>query len=166
MRVVPRAGPLLGGILPLLVLPGWPMESFDLRRRRRVDMSLILSGYPGVSTRTGGTERHLARLRSWQRREHIFNALGYELAFVCARPIAEQRAWIAGSDLRLTLLSDVDLKLAQAPRLPTIEIDGRTEYDDVTVIAHGEEVGHVFYGSREPQNDAETVLRTLRHVHG
>jgi peroxiredoxin len=118
-----------------------------------------------VSSEPGGGERQLARLRSWQRWLPEFSSLGYELAFVSTVHIAEQRRWIAGSSLSLTLLSDVGLRIAAALRLPTVEVDGRSVFDDVTVVLHGGEVNQVFYESREPQNDAETVLRFLRRVH-
>jgi peroxiredoxin len=151
-------------MIPPISLPAWPTDPLNLRRAWG-EKSVVLSSFSGISTRAGAAERHLARLRSWQQRKPELDRLGYVLAFVSAQPIDEQRAWIAGSNLDLTLLSDVELKLADRLRLPTIEVEGMTVYDDMTVIIHRREVGQVFYPSREPQNDPETVMRFLRQVH-
>jgi len=157
----------LGCMLPPITLPALPSGPIDLHERWGSGASLILSSLPGVSARFGGLQRHVARLRSWQRREAEFNSTGYELAFVCTQTLDEQRAWLEGSRLGLTQLSDVDFQLAAGLRLPTIQLaDDRSVYSDLTLVLHGAVVGQVFYGSREPQNDAETVLRFLRQVHG
>jgi peroxiredoxin len=157
----------LGCMLPRITLPGLPSGPIDLHERWGSGASLILSSLPGVSAQFGGLQRHLARLRSWQRREPEFNSLGYELAFVCAQTLDEQRVWLKGSGLGVTQLSDVDFQLAAGLRLPTIQLaDGRSVYSDLTLVLHGAMVGQVFYGGREPQNNPETVLRFLRQVHG
>ncbi len=153
-------------MLPSITLPGLPSGPIDLHERWGSGASLILSSLPGVSSRFGGLERHLARLRSWQRREPEFNSLRYELAFVCAQTLDEQRAWLRGSGLGITQLSDVNLQLAAGLRLPTIRLaHDRSVYNELTLVLHRAIVGQVFYGSREPQNNAETVLRFLRQVH-
>jgi peroxiredoxin len=157
----------LGCMLPRITLPGLPSGAIDLHERWGSGASLILSSLPGVSAQFGGLQRHLARLRSWQRREPEFNSLGYEVAFVCAQTLEEQRAWLKGSGLVVTQLSDVDFQLAAGLRLPTIQLaDDGSVYSDMTLVLHGAMVGQVFYGSREPPNNAETVLRFLRRVHG
>jgi peroxiredoxin len=157
----------LGCMLPPITLPALPSGPIDLHERWGSTASLVLSSLPGVSARFGGLQRHLARLRSWQRREPEFNSLGYELAFVCAQTLDEQRAWLKGSGLGVTQLSDVDFQLAAGLRLPTIQLaDDRSVYSDLTLVLHGAVVGQVFYGAREPQNNAGTVLRFLRQVHG
>jgi peroxiredoxin len=162
-----RSAVQLGCMLPPITLPALPSGPVDLHERWGSGASLILSSLPGVSAQFGGLQRHLARLRSWQRREPEFNSLGYELAFVCAQTLEEQRAWLKASGLVVTQLSDVDCQLAVGLRLPTIQLaDDRSVYSDMTLVLHGAMVGQVFYGSREPPNNAETVLRFLRQVHG
>lgn len=157
----------LGCMLPRITLPALPSGPIDLHERWGSGASLILSSLPGVSAQFGGLERHLARLRSWQRREPDFNSLGYELAFVCAQTLDEQRTWLKGSGLGVTQLSDVDFQLAAGLRLRTIRrADNRSVYNNLTLVLHGAMVGQIFYGSREPQNNADTVLRFLRQVHG
>jgi hypothetical protein len=154
-------------MLPPITLPALPNGPIDLHERWGSGASLILSSLRGVSAQFGGLERHLARLRAWQRREPEFNSLGYELAFVCAQALDEQRAWLRGSGLGVTQLSDIDFQLAAGLRLPTIRLaNNRSVYGDLTLVLHGAVVGQVFYSSREPQNNAETVLRFLRQVHG
>ncbi len=158
--------PLLGRTLPQVSLPGLPSGPVDLHRRWG-GTSVVLSSFPGVSSEFGGLQRHLARLRSWQQREPEFSSLGYELAFVCAEALDEQHAWVAGRGIDLTLLSDVELRLAASLRLPTVESqEGGFVYDELTLVIHGGEVGQIFYAARDPQNDPETVLRLLREVHG
>jgi hypothetical protein len=157
----------LGCMLPRITLPALPSGPIDLHQRWASGASLILSSLPGVSAASGALERHLARLRSWQRREPELTGLGYELAFVCAQTLDEQRVWLKGSGLGVTQLSDVDFQLAAGLRLPTIQLaDDRSVYSDLTLVLHGAMVGQVFYGGREPQNNPETVLRFLRQVHG
>jgi len=154
-------------MLPVITLPAWPSGPIDLHERWGSGASLILSSLPGVSAQFGGLQRHLARLRSWQRREREFKSLGYELAFVCAQTLDEQRAWLKGSELGVTQLSDVDCRLAAGLRLPTIRLaHDRSVYTDLTLVLHGAVVRQVFYGGCEPQNNPETVLRFLRQVHG
>jgi hypothetical protein len=167
LRAAGQSDPPLGRVLPQISLPALPSGPIDLRQRWDYGTSVILSSLPGVSRQFGGLQRHLAHLRSWQQREPEFSSLGYELAFVCAQALDEQRAWVAGEDIDLTLLSDVELTLAASLRLPTVASqDSGVVYDDVTLVIHGSEVGQVFYAAHEPQNDPETVLRFLREVHG
>jgi hypothetical protein len=153
-------------MLPRISLPAWPGGAVDLHRRWRSGTSLILSSHPGASIQFGGVERLLARLRPWWERQPEFSRLGYDLAFVCVQTLEEQLGWIAGSGLDVTLLSDIALDLAANLQLPTLEsAEGRQVYDDLTLVLHGGEVGQVFF-PRQPQTDAETVLRDLRRVHG
>lgn len=164
LRLGDQRDPALGQRVPPISLPAWPTDPLALHSAWG-EKSVVLSSLPALLTLPGAVERRLARLRSWQLRKPELDRLGYLFAFVSSQPIEEQRAWIAGSNLDLTLLSDVELKLAGQLRLLTVDIDGKTDYDDMTVIIHRGEVGQVFYASRKPHNDPETVLRFLRQVH-
>lgn len=160
-----RSEPLIGSVLPRVVLPAWPGGEVNLRKRWS-EGSLLLSTYPGISNRTGGPERHLARLRSWDRRGAELAALGYDVAFLCAQTLAEQRRWTTEMPAGFTLVSDVGLELARGWPIAVVEREGHRGYEELTLVLHGGEVNRVFYASREPRNDVDNVLAELRRVHG
>jgi len=103
----------------------------------------------------------MARLRSWERRHSDVSACGYEIAFLCAQSIEEQRRWTVGLPSIFTLLGDPSLALAENWPIPTVEREGRAEYDELTLVLRGGEVKHVLYASRAPQNDVQTVVEVL-----
>ncbi|HST31997.1 MAG TPA: hypothetical protein VLJ80_00615 [Solirubrobacteraceae bacterium] len=100
----------------------------------------------------------MARLRSWERRHADLSACGYEIAFLCAQSIEEQRRWIVGLPPTFTLLGDTGLALAESWPIPTVEREGKAGYDELTLVLRGGEVQHVLYASHAPQNDVQTVV--------
>jgi peroxiredoxin len=108
----------------------------------------------------------MARLRSWERRHAELSTCGYEIAFLCAQSIEEQRRWTVGLPPTFTLLGDTRLALAENWPIPTIERDGRAAYDELTLVLHGGEVRHVLYASRTPQSDVQTVVELVLSICG
>jgi peroxiredoxin len=125
---------------------------------------LILSTHPGVSPQRGNYERYMARLSSWERRQADLSACGYEIAFLCAQSIEEQRRWTLGLPSTFTLLADTGLELAESWPIATIERHGRVAYDELTLVLRGGEVKHVLYASRAPQNDVQTVVELVLSI--
>lgn len=60
------------------------------------------------------------------------------------------------------LLSDPDLRLADALRLPTFETAGRRLYARQTLVLRYDLVEHVFYPAFPPDGHAAEVLAWLR----
>lgn len=108
----------------------------------------------------------MARMRSWERRHADLSACGYEIAFLCAQSLEEQRRWTVGLPSSFTLLADTRLELAVSWPIPTIERHGRAAYDELTLILHGGQVKHVLYASHAPQNDVQTVVELVLSVSG
>lgn len=125
---------------------------------------MILSTHPGVSTQRGNYERHMARLRSWERRHAELSARSYEIAFLCAQSIEEQRRWTVGLPPSFTLLGDTGLALAESWPIPTVEREGLSAYDELTLVLRGGEIKHVLYASHAPQNDVQTVVELVLRV--
>jgi peroxiredoxin len=63
--------------------------------------------------------------------------------------------------LPFPVLSDCDLRLARALRLPTFEIDGMFLIKRLTLILHNGTIEHVFYPVFPPDESASEVLRWL-----
>jgi hypothetical protein len=103
----------------------------------------------------------MARLSSWERRHADLSACGYEIAFLCAQSIEEQRRWAVGLPSTFTLLGDTSLALAGIWPIPTVERDGRPTYDELTLVLRGGEVQHVLYASHAPQNDVQTIVELV-----
>jgi peroxiredoxin len=75
---------------------------------------------------------------------------------------SDQLEAAARLQLPFPLLSDSDLELAGALRLPTMVIDGETLLKRLTLIINGGLVWKVFYPVFPPDRNAEDVLAWLR----
>jgi peroxiredoxin len=64
--------------------------------------------------------------------------------------------------LPFELLSDADLKLATALRLPTFEVDGMTLIRRLTLVIADGRIDPAFYPVPEPTQNAEDVITWLR----
>ena len=73
----------------------------------------------------------------------------------------------AGERLRLpfALLSDADLELTKALRLPTFDAAGQTLLKRFTLLIAAGHIEHVFYPVFPPDRHAEEVLQWLRKAH-
>ncbi len=64
-------------------------------------------------------------------------------------------------ELPFELLSDSDLKLTRALRLPTFEFDGQTLLKRLTLVVQEDRIEHAFYPIFPPDLHAEEVLAWL-----
>ena len=73
-----------------------------------------------------------------------------------------QREAVARLHLPFPLLSDRDLKLARALRLPTFTIAGMTLLKRLTLVIDDGIISHVFYPVFPPDKNAEQVIAWLK----
>jgi peroxiredoxin len=73
-----------------------------------------------------------------------------------------QREAVDRLRLPFAMISDEDLRVADALRLPTFEADGMTLYKRITLIVRDGTIEHVFYPVFPPGEHAERVLDWLR----
>jgi peroxiredoxin len=91
-----------------------------------------------------------------------FSDLGATVLGISAQTQEEQREFAEREHIPFPLLSDAELELATALRLPTFEIAGMTLYKRLTFVAIKGTVAKVFYPVFPPNRDAAEVLAWLR----
>ena len=96
-------------------------------------------------------------------RDHVtdFAALGATLLGVSTQSPADQAEFAARETIPYPLLSDEDLALARALRLPTFEAGGLTLYKRLTFVAREGRIEQVFYPVFPPDENAGDVLAWL-----
>lgn len=128
------------------------------------------TGVPGVELPAGWDDIPGARgctPESCGFRDHSADlaALGATVAGLSTQPTAYQREAAERLRLPFPLLSDADLALTKALRLPTfdIEIDGRTQtlLKRLTLVIRDGVIEHVFYPVFPPDGHASEVLGWL-----
>jgi peroxiredoxin len=90
-----------------------------------------------------------------------FDRLGAAVVGISAQTAAEQAEFAAREHIPFPLLSDPDLRLAAALALPTFEVEGRTLYRRLTLVAENARIAKTFYPVFPPDRDAATVLAWL-----
>jgi peroxiredoxin len=73
-----------------------------------------------------------------------------------------QREAVERLHLPFAILSDAELKLTEALKLPTFSIDGMTLIKRMTWVIDDGVIRHVFYPVFPPDQSAETVLTWLK----
>lgn len=91
-------------------------------------------------------------------------AVGAAVVGVSAQPTDYQREVAQRLRLPFPLLSDADLRLADALRLPTFEAGGQTLLKRLTLVVRGGLIEKVFYPVFPPDSHAEQVLGWLRRA--
>ena len=81
---------------------------------------------------------------------------------ISAQSPAEQREFAEREHIPFPLLSDCDLRLADALRLPTFEAEGMTLYRRLTLVAEAGKIVKAFYPVFPPDRNAGEVLGWLR----
>lgn len=96
-------------------------------------------------------------------RDHVLELAAYGVSVfgVSSQPLSEQREFAQLERIPYPLLSDPDLRLAEALGLPTFEADGRRFYRRLTFLAHEQRIAKVFYPVFPPHQNASQVLRWL-----
>lgn len=124
------------------------------------------TGVPGQPLPTGWDEIPGARgctPQSCAFRDHVLELAAYGAAVLglSSQPAAEQDEFVRREHIPYPLLSDPELRLARALRLPTFEADGSRFYRRLTFVARGCRIERVFYPIFPPQHNAVQVLDWL-----
>jgi len=94
----------------------------------------------------------------------LLKALGAEVFGVSTQDTEYQQEAVHRLELPFELLSDPQLELARAMRLPTFQFEGETLLKRLTLIVLAGKVEHVFYPVFPPDRHAEEVVRHVRAV--
>lgn len=160
---------LVGMALPRLSLPATSGDG-DLEA---LGANLLVAyvyprtGVPGVPLPAGWDDIPGARgctPQSCSYRDALaeFDHLGALVVGISAQSRDEQAEFAAREQIPFPLLSDPSLRLAEALRLPTFEVDGVILYRRLTLIAGQHRIVKVFYPVFPPDRDAAAVLAWLR----
>jgi peroxiredoxin len=160
---------LAGVTLPSVLLPTTDGRTIDLAAipGRAVVYAYPRTSRPGKPAPTGWDEIPGARgctPQSCAFRDHHaeLRMLGVQVFGLSTQTTAYQQEAAARLHLPFELLSDADLKLAGALRLPTFEVDGMTLIRRLTLVIADGRIEHVFYPVPEPAQNAEDVIAWLR----
>ena len=110
-----------------------------------------IPGARGCTPETCGFRDHHAELQ----------ALGAEVFGLSTQDTAYQQELVERLHLPFPMLSDADLALARAWRLPTFEVAGQTLLRRITLVLRQGKVEHLWYPVFPPDTHAETVLGWL-----
>ncbi len=87
--------------------------------------------------------------------------LGARVIAISTQMALEQQQLAFAESFSNLMLADDKLKLAEALDLPTVEIDGRDEYEPLVIIIRDKVIAHVIYPIESPSNHIDDVLRWL-----
>jgi peroxiredoxin len=93
-----------------------------------------------------------------------FEELGVQVFGVSAQDTAYQREFAERTHLPYPLLSDAELELTRALRLPTFDVAGMTLIKRLTLVVSDGRIERVFYPVFPPDKNAGEVLAYLRAV--
>jgi peroxiredoxin len=88
--------------------------------------------------------------------------LGARVVGLSAQTVEEQHEFANRVGLPYPVLSDPELRLADALDLPTFEFEGARLYKRITLVLEGGRVAHAFYPVFPPNENAAEVTRWLR----
>jgi peroxiredoxin len=126
-----------------------------------------MTGRPGVALPNGWDSIPGARGCTPEAcgfRDHYsdLKAAGATVYGLSSQPSDEQKEAAARLRLPFPLLSDERLRMADALRLPTLEVDGRRLFKRLTLIVRRASIEHVFYPVFPPDQHAREVLDWLQ----
>jgi peroxiredoxin len=160
---------LRGAALPALALPSTSGGEVDLRAAAEDTLVLYLyprTGRPGEPLPEGWDDIPGARgctPQSCAFRDHFgdLRSLGADVLGLSAQALADQVEFAERVGLPYPILSDPDLELARALRLPTFEVAGMRLYRRLTLIARDGRIEKVFYPVFPPDRNAADVVAWL-----
>jgi peroxiredoxin len=160
---------LPGGAVPSLRLRcthGGELDLAEATGRLTVVYIYPRTGVPGQPPPTGWDEIPGARgctPQSCAFRDHVLElaAYGAGVLGLSSQAAAEQDEFARREHIPYPLLSDPELRLAEALRLPTFEADGARFYRRLTFVARAGRIERVFYPIFPPQHNAVQVLDWL-----
>jgi peroxiredoxin len=163
-----------GAVVPPLALAATSGATVDLATLARGPAVLFFYPRTAESGRSAGREWNLipgargCTLQSCGFRDlHAqFRALGISVAGVGTQTVAYQREFVARNHLPFELLSDAELRLTRALRLPTFEFPVASGGPTTLIkrmawyLDEGR-IAHVWYPVFPPDRNADTVLAWL-----
>jgi peroxiredoxin len=161
------AGHLVGLRLPNLSFRSTDSRDVNLRdigAGRWVLFVYPTTGVPGVDMPTGWDQIPGARgctAEACGFRDSFGDLLHNGVEHIFGLSVQEsryQRELAKRLRLPYPLLSDPNLALGKALRLPTFEVDGRRFYKRLTIIVHNQSIENVFFPIFPPNEHARTVL--------
>jgi len=161
---------LRGRNLPSIALPGTKgsrVDVADLGKKERAVLYIYprtgqpdqpsLPGWDDIPGARGCTPQSCA-FRDYYAQ---LRGLGAEVFGISTQPTGEQREFAARVHLPYELLSDAELELARALRLPTFQVAGIILLKRLTLIVRGGIIEDVFYPVFPPDRNAAEVVRWL-----
>ncbi len=112
-----------------------------------------IPGARGCTPQSCGFRDHFAELRQ-AGVDHLFGLSTQDSEY--------QREAAERLHLPFAVLSDADLKLAKALRLPTFEVEGMTLLKRLTLVIDDGRITHVFYPVFPPDRSAQEVVGWLQ----
>jgi peroxiredoxin len=160
---------LTGMRLPDIALPATDGSTVNLSKLKGRTVVYVYprTGRPGQALPTGWDAIPGARgctPQSCGFRDHFaeLKRLGVATLFgLSTQDTAYQREAAERLHLPFAILSDADLKLTRALRLPTFSVDGMTLIKRMAVVIDDGVITHVFYPVFPPDRSAETVVAWL-----
>jgi peroxiredoxin len=161
---------LVGMCLPAIALSSTAERSVVLAetgRPRTVVYAYPRTGVPGEASPEGWDQIPGARgctPQSCSFRDHHQELLdlGAEVLGLSTQTTAFQQEMAARLHLPFEVLSDADLRLARALRLPTFDVAGMTLISRLTLVLLRGRIEHVFYPVFPPDQSAAQTLAWLR----
>jgi len=137
-----------------------------LSARQTVIYCYPMTGVPGQELPAGWDTIPGARgctPQACEFRDHYreFVQAGTEIFGLSTQTTEYQREMAKRLALPFEILSDAELKLCQALRLPTFEVEGMRLLKRLTLIVLGGKIEHVFYPVFPPDQSAAQVLQHL-----
>jgi peroxiredoxin len=159
---------LLGTMLPQLALES-SQGSVSLRELGRERLVLYIyprTGRPGRPLPAGWDDIPGARgctPESCAFRDHAQELAdrGSLLAGLSAQSLEEQVEFAERNRIPYPVVADPGLRLGQALRLPTFEVEGMTLYKRITLVVEACAIAKVFYPVFPPDKNAEEVIAWL-----
>jgi peroxiredoxin len=160
---------LVGMMLPNLRLESsaGPVSLREMALERLVLYIYPRTGRPGEPSPPGWDAIPGARgctPESCAFRDHAeeLRELGALLAGLSAQPLEEQVEFAERNHIAYPVMSDPELRLAQALRLPTFDVAGMTLYKRITLVVEACAIAKVFYPVFPPDKNAGEVVAWLR----
>jgi peroxiredoxin len=160
---------LEGAAVPSLGLPSTAGGEIDLAEAAQGTLELYLyprTGRPGEAMPPGwddipGARGCTPQACAFRDLHASLQALGASVLGLSAQTLSDQHEFAARVGLPYPLLSDPELELAAALRLPTFEVAGMRLYKRITLIARTGRIAKVFYPVFPPDRNAADVAAWL-----
>lgn len=141
----------------------------ELRKGRTIIYCYPMTGVPGKPLPEGWDMIPGARgctPQSCGFRDHfeVLKTLGADVLGLSTQKSDYQQEMAQRLQLPFEVLSDAELKLCRALRLPTFEVDGMTLVKRLTLVIRDGTIEKVFYPVFPPDQSAEQVLLWLREA--